>query len=77
MRDLAAIILAVLAWVIPFSIPVEDEDLAWLDERIQRADEGLKHPFTPENSPDMEAARLEYLERLKGMRARLVEGELA
>lgn len=72
MRDIAVAVLGILGVVVPFAIPVENEDIAWLDERIRRAEEGLKYPFTPENSPDMEAARIEYLQRAYRLRKRLV-----
>jgi hypothetical protein len=52
-----------------------DEDLAWIDEKIRRAEEGP--PNTAAESPDMLAARWEYVERLKRVRARMVEGEIA
>jgi hypothetical protein len=75
MRDLAAIILAILAWVVPYAIPVEeDEDLAWIDREIAKCEDG---PRLAPRSPENMAANSERLERLRAMRARLVEGEIA
>lgn len=77
MRDLVAIILAVLAWLVPYAIPMEedpDEDLAWVDREIAKCEDGPRlAPRTPENM----AAANERLERLRKIRARLVEGESA
>jgi hypothetical protein len=78
MRDLAAILLAVLAIVAPLAIPVEeepDEDLAWVDREIRRCEDGPRSIH--QDTPEMAELRNERLERLRRIRARLVEGEIA
>jgi hypothetical protein len=74
MRDLAVFILAVIALAIGFSEPPEDEDLAWIDREIARCEDG---PRRASDSPEMMRLRNEQLERLRKIRARLVEGEIA
>jgi hypothetical protein len=76
-RDLAVGLLAMLALVVPYAIPREqegDEDLAWVDREIRRCEDG---PKLAPHTPEIMAERNERLERLRKIRARLVEGEIA
>lgn len=75
MRDLAVGILAIIAVAIGISEPPEqDEDLAWVDREIARCEDG---PRRASDSPEIMRLRNEQLERLRKIRARLVEGEIA
>jgi hypothetical protein len=77
MFDLLVIILGILAWVVPYAIPREedvDEDLAWVEREIAKAEAG---PKLAPPTPEIMSARNERLERLRKLRAKLVRDNAA
>lgn len=54
-----------------------DPDLAWVDEEIRKCQEGSPSFWNqPDLQPDMAAMRKARLERLQGIRRRMVGGDL-